>query len=57
VLLVDSVDNRNLNLGSRNLPGVKLVASHEVTTYDLLGHDQVLFSEAAAKKISEALGK
>lgn len=55
VLLVDNGDNRNLDLSSRNLEGVKLVASHEVNVYDLLGHEQVLLSEAAAKKLSEAL--
>lgn len=57
VLVVDGEDNRSLSLGSRNLPGVKLVQPHEVTTYDLLNHDRVLFSEAAAKKLSEALAK
>lgn len=57
VLLVDNGDNRNLKLGSRNLPGVKLVLSREVTTYDLLGHERVLLSEEAAKKLSEALSK
>lgn len=55
VLVVDNSDNRNLELGSRNLKGVKLVASKDVTTYDLLGHDRVLLTEAAAKKLSEAL--
>jgi large subunit ribosomal protein L4 len=55
VLLVDNGENRNLGLSSRNLEGVKLVASHEVNVYDLLGHEQVLLSEAAAKKLSEAL--
>lgn len=55
VLLVDNGDNRNLDLSSRNLEGVKLVSSHEVNVYDLLGHEQVLMSEAAAKKLSEAL--
>jgi large subunit ribosomal protein L4 len=55
VLLVDNADNRNLTLASRNLEGVKLVASREVNVYDLLGHSQVLMSEAAAKKLSEAL--
>jgi large subunit ribosomal protein L4 len=55
VLLVDNSANRNLDLSSRNLPGVKLVASHEVNVYDLLGHEQVLMSEAAARKLSEAL--
>ncbi|MFN3323653.1 MAG: 50S ribosomal protein L4 [Bryobacteraceae bacterium] len=58
LLLVDNDDNnRNLALGSRNLPGVKLVASREVTTYDLLGHERVLMSEAAARKLSEALAQ
>jgi large subunit ribosomal protein L4 len=55
VLLVDNTDNRNLTLGSRNLPGVKLVATRDVTTYDVLGHDRVVLTEAAAKKLSEAL--
>ena len=63
VLLVDillesqdgSSAGRNLVLSSRNLEGVKLLATREVTVYDLLGHQLVLMSEAAAKKFSEAL--
>ncbi len=55
VLLVDHAENRNLALSSRNLEGVKLVLSRDVNVYDLLGHEQVLLSEAAAKKLSEAL--
>jgi large subunit ribosomal protein L4 len=55
VLLVDNGDNQNLHLSSRNLEGVKLVASRDVNVYDLLGHQQVLLSEAAARKLSEAL--
>jgi large subunit ribosomal protein L4 len=55
VLLVDASDNRNLTLSSRNLEGVKLVSSREVNVYDLLGHQQVLLSEAAARKLSEGL--
>jgi large subunit ribosomal protein L4 len=56
VLLVSTSDpNRNLELGSRNLPGVKLVATKDVTAYDLLAHKHVVLSEAAAKKLSEAL--
>jgi large subunit ribosomal protein L4 len=55
VLLVDNGENRNLTLSSRNLEGVKLVASREVNVYDLLGHAQVLMSQAAAQKLSEAL--
>ncbi len=55
VLLVDNSASRNLELSSRNLQGVKLVASRDVNVYDLLGHNQVLLSEAAAQKLSEAL--
>jgi large subunit ribosomal protein L4 len=55
VLMVDNADNRNLQLSSRNLAGVKLISSREVTVYDLLGHEQVLLSQAAAEKLSEAL--
>ncbi|MCC7153649.1 MAG: 50S ribosomal protein L4 [Bryobacterales bacterium] len=56
VLLVSTPEpNRNLELGSRNLPGVKLVETKDVTTYDLLAHKNVVLSEAAARKLSEAL--
>ena len=55
VLVVDNGDNRNLALSSRNLEGVKLVASREVNVYDLLGHAQGLLSQAAAQKLSESL--
>jgi large subunit ribosomal protein L4 len=55
ILLVDNSGNKNLELSSRNLEGVKLVSSREVNVYDLLGHQHVLFTQDAAKKISEAL--
>ena len=55
VLLVDNNSHKNLELSSRNLEGVKLVSSREVNVYDLLGHQSVLLSEAAARKLSEAL--
>jgi len=55
VLMVDNGENRNLSLGARNLDGVTLVASREVTVYELLKHEKVLLSQAAAAKLSEAL--
>ena len=55
VLVVDNGENRNLTLGARNLDGVKLVASRDVTVYDLLEARTVLLSQAAAAKLSEAL--
>jgi len=57
VLLVDNPEDNKLELGSRNLQGVTLMRSREVTPYHLLGHQKVLISEAAAKKLSEALAK
>lgn len=54
-LIVDAGENRNLSLGARNIPHVKLVQSKDVTTYDLLGHNRVLLSESAARKLSEGL--
>lgn len=57
VLLVDNSDNKKLELGSRNVPRVTLMASREVTVYHLLGHEKILISEAAVKKLSEALAK
>ncbi|MEO8097483.1 MAG: 50S ribosomal protein L4 [Acidobacteriota bacterium] len=55
VLLVDNGENKNLLLSSRNLVGVQLVSSRDVNVYNLLGHQQVLMSEAAARKLSEGL--
>ncbi len=57
VLVVENGENRNLSLGTRNLKGVTLVESKDVSVYLLLGHNQVLLSETAAKKLSEALAK
>jgi large subunit ribosomal protein L4 len=57
VLVVDNGENRNLTLGARNLRGIKLVASKDVNVYDLLGHKGILVSEAAARKLSEALAQ
>ena len=55
VLLVEAAENRNLTLASRNLERVKLVPTKDLNVYDLLAHKQVLLSEPAAKKLSEAL--
>jgi large subunit ribosomal protein L4 len=57
VLLVDNSGDRNLMLGVRNLEGVTLMPTREVNPYHVLGHQNVLLSEAAARKFSEALAK
>ncbi len=55
VLVVDSADNRNLTLGSRNLEGVAFRPARQVNTYDLLNCDRVLISQQAVKGLEEAL--
>jgi large subunit ribosomal protein L4 len=55
VLFIDNSDNRNLKLGSRNIPGVTLLESKDVNPYHLLGAKRVLISETAAKRLSEGL--
>ena len=55
VLVVDTGENKNLKLGTRNLDGVTLMVTREVSVYELLKHHNVLLSQAAAAKLSEAL--
>lgn len=55
LLIVNSGENMNLDRASGNLKSVKLVSSREVNVYDLLNHEQVLFSKAAIQKLEEAL--
>ena len=57
VLLVEAGENTNLMRASRNLRGVKLLPTKDVNVYDLLRYQEVLLSETAAKKLSEALAK
>jgi large subunit ribosomal protein L4 len=55
VLLVEAGENVNLHRASRNVSGVKLVPTRDVNVYDLLRYQEVLLSESAARKLSEAL--
>ncbi|HSU60132.1 MAG TPA: 50S ribosomal protein L4 [Bryobacteraceae bacterium] len=57
VLLVEAGENVKLTRASRNLPGIKLVPTKDVSVYDLLRYQEVLLSETAARKLSEALAK
>jgi large subunit ribosomal protein L4 len=56
MLLVEIATNRNLELASRNLEGVKLVAPHALQPYDLLRHDRLVLSKDAAVRLGETLG-
>jgi Ribosomal protein L4/L1 family len=56
VLLVEVSANRNLELASRNLEGVKLVEPHALQPYDLLRHDHLVLSKDAAVRLGTTLG-
>ncbi|MBV8935176.1 MAG: 50S ribosomal protein L4 [Alphaproteobacteria bacterium] len=55
ILLVEAGENANLKRASGNLRGVKLVPTKDVNVYDLLKYQEVLLSESAARRLSEAL--
>jgi large subunit ribosomal protein L4 len=54
-LLVEKSGNRNLELASRNLEGIKMVEPHELRPYDLLRHDRLLVSKESALRLSSSL--
>ena len=55
MLLVEVAENRNLQLASRNLDGVKLVLSRELQPYDLLKHERLVLSKDAAVRLGSSL--
>ena len=54
-LLVDLIDNHNLKLSARNLPGVKTVQTKDVSVYDVLNAGRIILTEAAARRLGESL--
>jgi large subunit ribosomal protein L4 len=57
VLIVYDGDNRNLHLAARNNPSVTAVRAPGVSIVDVLRHDTVVLSAAAAEQIKEVLGR
>jgi large subunit ribosomal protein L4 len=56
ILVVEAAGNRNLELASRNLEGVKVVAPSALQPYDLLRHGRVMLSRDAALRLARSLG-
>jgi large subunit ribosomal protein L4 len=56
ILVVEAAGNRNLELASRNLEGVKVVAPGALQPYDLLRHGRVMLSKDAALRLGRSLG-
>jgi hypothetical protein len=55
-LIVDSLDNDNLILSTRNVQSAKVVNSFALNIYDLLYHEKLIISEAAVKELEQLLG-
>jgi len=57
VLVVDSGENENLSLSSRNLPKVKLVSGNGVNIYDVVNSNMLLFSKGSLLQLQEVLSR
>ena len=54
-LFVDSVDNADLILSSRNVKNAKIVNSYGVNIYDLIYHEKIVISKAAVEELNSLL--
>ena len=55
-LFVTAEVNENVLLSARNIAGVTVVTAEGINVLDLLGHDKVVFTQDAVKKVEEVLG-
>jgi len=54
-LIVDSLDNANLVLSTRNVQKTKVTNSFGLNIYDLIYHDKLLISKAAVEELNKLL--
>lgn len=54
-LIVDSLDNENLILSSRNVPKTKVTNSFGVNIYDIIYHEKLVITKAAAEELDRLL--
>lgn len=55
-LIVDSLDNENLILSTRNVQQAKVVNSFALNIYDLLYHEKLVLSKTAVAELERLLG-
>ena len=56
ILVVETPGNHNLELASRNLEGVRVVAPGSLVPYDLLRHDRLMLSKDTALHLGRSRG-
>jgi large subunit ribosomal protein L4 len=54
-LIVDSLDNANLILSSRNVQKTKVTNSYGLNIYDLIYHEKLVLSKAAVEELNQLL--
>ena len=54
-LIIDSLDNENLIRSSRNVQKIKVTNSYGVNIYDLLYHEKLIVTRAAAEELAHLL--
>ena len=52
-LVVIEGENKNVVLSGRNIPTVKISATNEINTYDVLKYDTLVVTKAAGEKLEE----
>ena len=55
VLIVDSLDNQNLVMSSRNVQKTKVTNGFGLNIYDLIYHEKLLISKAALEELNQLL--
>lgn len=53
ILIVLNADNKNVYYSARNIPQVNVCTWNLLNTYDVLWHDKLLMTQAAAQKLEE----
>ena len=56
-LLVDSLENTNAILATRNNPKVRFVDATNVSVYDVVNSRYIVLSQSALQRLTEALEK
>ncbi|WP_397536577.1 50S ribosomal protein L4 [Rummeliibacillus pycnus] len=56
VLFVTADLDENVALSARNIQGVTVLTAAGINVLDLVGHDKVVFTQAAVQKVEEVLG-
>ena len=54
-LIITLDENENVELSSRNIPGVKAINTMGLNVYDILNHTKLFITKAAIEKIEEEL--